>query len=227
MQDPQNYKWLAVLMHYSDGVLPVGAYAHSMGLEGMVQAGVIQTAQDLGKFLEYDVMDALSRTDIPLAGHAWRQADDPPALMTLDELSLAARPSRQLREAASKIGKQQWRIYQQTWAKENAEVDAISWEYFQSPVVMGYIFNREQLPIEAVAWSLSYQTFSLLLQAALKLIPIGPRATQALLHSAIEAGSERFNRALKVPQDEIGASNPMWDLASAQHEKAPARMFLS
>lgn len=228
-ESQNSYQWLAVLMHYSDGVLPVGAYAHSMGLEGLVQAGAIQTSKDLGRFLERDVMDALCRTDIPLAGHAWRCAKlgDAQGLMQLDELSLAARPSRQLREAASKIGRQQWKIYQQTWAKDKSASDMISWEYYQSPVVMGYIFNKEQLPIDAVAWSLSYQTLSLFLQAALKLIPIGPRATQSLLHRAMEVGSERVQQALHIPTEAIGSSNPLWDLASARHEQAPARMFLS
>ncbi|MFC5050464.1 urease accessory protein UreF [Rubritalea spongiae] len=215
-------------MHYSDGVLPVGAYAHSMGLEGLVQQGVIQTAADLGLFLERDVIDSLCRTDIPLAGHAWRASaeNDLQFLAELDALSLAARPSRQLREALSKIGRQQWKVYQQTWSKQKDE-ELLSWKYYQSPVVMGHIFQRERTPVEAVAWSLCYQTFSMVLQSALKLLPIGPRATQSLLHSALEVCCEKLGESLIVPIDEIGASNPMWDLAAARHEQAPARMFIS
>lgn len=223
-----SWKWLAVLMHYSDGVLPVGAYAHSMGLEGLVQEGVIQTAADLGVFLERDVIDSLLRTDIPLASHAWRTSaeNDLRFLAELDELSLAARPSRQLREALSKIGRQQWKVYQQTWAQQQGE-ELLCWKYFQSPVVMGHIFQKEGTPREAVAWSLCYQTFSMVLQSALKLLPIGPRATQELLHSALEVCCEKLDKSLDVPVEEIGASNPMWDLAAARHEQAPARMFIS
>ena len=42
---------LLSLLHFSDGLLPVGAYAHSFGLESYVADGTIHDAKGLEQFL--------------------------------------------------------------------------------------------------------------------------------------------------------------------------------
>lgn len=221
--------WLATLMHYSDGVLPVGAYAHSFGLEGMIQLGLINDATDLSKFLMTDVTAVLREVDLPLVAHAWRasQSRDLAQLIELDCLSKAARPVRQIQEACSKIGKQQWKIYLETWGSSEPCIEGFLWKHHQSPVVLGTILELERAPLEAALWSYSYQTYSALLQAALKLLPIGPRMNQQLLHQALQACQPSIELAPSIAMDDIGSANPSWDLAASQHAHAKARMFIS
>jgi len=112
-----DWNWVTRLLHFSDSALPVGSYAHSFGLEGVCQMGIVDDANSLSLFLKRDVAHALRTIDLPLLALAHKAAMDGAAekLALLDQLSWALRPTRQLREAASKIGRQQWKLYQRTW----------------------------------------------------------------------------------------------------------------
>ena len=220
-----DWNWVSRLLHFSDSALPVGAYAHSFGLEGVCQMGVVHDSESLDLFLKRDVSHALRTIDLPLLVHAHAAAMDGVVeeIARLDQVSWALRPTRQLREAASKIGRQQWLLYQRTW---NESV-TVTLPHYQSPIVLGIISANEGIPVNAALSSLAYQTFSALLQAALKLLPLGPRATQQLLHGALEALSKHLDSATQTPEDEIGSFNPIWDIGASQHESADARLFIS
>jgi urease accessory protein len=73
----------------------------------------------------------------------------------------------------------------------------------------------------------AYQAYSALLQAALKLLPLGPGATQVILQEALSAVEAEFAGVLACGDDELGTFNPLWDIAAARHERAGARMFIS
>ncbi len=217
--------WVAPLLHLSDSALPIGAYAHSAGLEGMVQTGIVHDADSLGRFLMRDVAHSLRRIDLPLVAKAHAAALDSQEdeLARLDRLSWALRPSRQIREATSTIGRQQLRVYGETWADEKVP----TLPHFQAPVVIGMISAFSEIPVRGALLSLAYQTYSGLVQASLKLLPVGPQATQKLLHEALSDILPNLSLCLDLNEDQLGSFNPVWDIAASRHERAPARMFLS
>ena len=43
-----DWAWMGPMLHFSDSALPVGAYAHSFGLEGMCQDGVVRDVRFQG-----------------------------------------------------------------------------------------------------------------------------------------------------------------------------------
>lgn len=226
-EKPTQWDWIARILHFSDSALPVGAYAHSFGLEGVCQLGIIHDKETLGTFLNRDITHALAQVDLPLVSlaHAATMDNDESLLQQLDQLSYALRPTRQLREAASSIGKQQAKIYQNTWEKMSNLHSKLP--HKQSPIVLGMLLAHEGAPVTAALWSTAYQTFSALLQAALKILPIGPAATQELLHSAMENIKAHFPTILTLGIDDLGSYNPIWDIAASRHEHAPARLFIS
>lgn len=217
--------WIAPLLHLSDSALPVGAYAHSSGLEGMVQMGIVHDADSLGLFLLRDVAHSLRHIDLPLVHKAHAAALDvhDDELERLDRLSWALRPARQIREATSTIGRQQLRVYRETWAPQNLP----SLPHCQSPVVIGVIAAFSHIPARAAMLSLAYQTYSGLVQASLKMLPVGPQATQKLLHRALAEIRSTLTDAIDFADEKLGSFNPLWDIAASRHERAPARMFLS
>ena len=227
--NPTDSTWLPVLLHFSDSALPVGAYAHSLGLEGLCQTGAIHDEASLRKFFHRDVLHALVSVDLPLIARAHRAAldGDGSAVRHWDSTSLALRPTRQLREAASKIGRQQWLLYEKTWQSEDSLADRSWFASFQAPVVLGVIFAERGVPVEGSLWAGAYQTYSALVQASLKLLPIGPGAGQKLLHETLEAIAPEFPDILAAPDDRLGTFNPLWDIAASRHERAAARMFIS
>lgn len=225
MNKEKNNEWLATLLHFSDSVLPIGAYAHSFGLEGLCQLGAVQDAAGLKVFLERDVMASLLHVDLPIfaLAHAAVLAGDFSELTALDELSRALRPTRQLREAARTIGRQQWRLFMKTWELTTQ----MSFTATQSPVVLGTIFALQGVPVMAGLNSVAYQTFSALVQASLKLLPLGPSATQDILVNSMRKITLRLPGICELKADELGTFNPLWDIGASRHERARARLFLS
>lgn len=215
-----NESATAMLLQFSDSTLPVGSYAHSFGLEGLCQSGFLSDENDLRQFLLRDVSHSLLTVDLPLLERAYQATleGDSAEVPSLDEVAWAMRPTRQLREAAGRIGRQTWLLYTKTWREEMTN---INFSYFQAPVVSGVIFGEKRVPLESARWVCSYQTFSALVQSALKLLPIGPSAAQNLLSQSLQALD--FS---KIPK-ELGSFNPLWDIAASRHERADARLFIS
>ena len=216
---------LGMMLQFADSTLPVGSYAHSFGLEGMCQSGCVRTVDDLRLFLGRDVRHALIMVDVPLMLRGYQAALDldSVAIRHWDEIAWAMRPTSQLRDAASRIGRQTWLLYQKTWR----ELEGESFVHYQAPIVSGVIFAERGLSEKSAYWTLVYQTFSALVQSALKLLPIGPAAAQLVLRDSLQVMSDQFEIAQSTTDAELGSSNPVWDIAASRHERADARLFIS
>src|SRR4051812_7062460 len=72
-----NVFWLGRLLQASDSFFPTGSYAHSFGLEGLVQEGTVRDRATLRGFVFRSALPALQRTDLPSAAHAWHALEKP------------------------------------------------------------------------------------------------------------------------------------------------------
>ena len=209
-----------MMLQFADSTLPVGSYAHSFGLEGLCQGGFLRSEADLKKFLERDVSASLLQVDLPVMDLAFEvsSAGVMHEVKKVDQLAWAMRPTAQLREAAGRIGRQTWQLYTKTWRTEDREVP---FPYHQAPVVNGVIFSEQGANLQAAQYALCYQTFSALVQSALKLLPIGPTAAQSLLYGALS------HLDLSQVAERPGSFNPLWDISASLHERADARLFIS
>jgi len=218
--------WFSIMMHFSDSSLPVGSYAHSFGLEGMCQLGVVRDEESLSQFMNRDVLSGLKSVDLPIALRAYDavKANDTEKLMHWDQMIDAMRPTAQLKLASRKTGKQMWRLYEKTWRSEHV---AREFRYFHVPVVLGTLFAEVGAPEEAVMQVLVYQTYSALVQAALKLLPVGPTSMQVVLKDCVSIAEQAIAEVRFVDDDELGSFNPLWDIAASRHERAGARLFIS
>ena len=217
------------MLTFSDTASPVGGYAHSFGLEGMVQAGEVFDEKTLRRFLNRDVRESLRSVELPIVARAYQaaMAGQGNEVKRWDEWAWAMRPTGELREAAAKVGRQQWRLFERTWADEEAK-EAREWfATSQVATVAGVIFAKRAVPLQAGLLVVCYQTYSALMQAALKLLPVGPMATQGLLRELMGQAQALVQEALAVEDAELGTFNPVWDCASSGHERVEARLFLS
>lgn len=227
--------WLCALLQAGDSYYPTGAYAHSFGLEGMVQLGVVRDADTLRTFLLSSVLPALRQLELPLAAHAWRALNptDPDwdAVAGLCTLTHVLKSAREPRFAADNIGRQRAELLAKLQAHPLAadylaRAAAGGWPH--STAVSAALEGRVHgAPLVAVLTGLTYASFSGQIAAAMKLIRLGQNAAQALLTELLSHAPAAIAHATDVPLDEIGWFNPWLDIACARHETSDFRLFIS
>jgi urease accessory protein len=231
--DQPSALWLCGLLQAGDSFYPTGSYAHSFGLEGLVQAGVVHDRVTLREFLLRSVVPALRQSELPLAMHAWTAlgAEDWTRLGEISFLSAALKTSRETRVASDSIGRQRAelvaRLRDVPLARTYLDhVSARGWPF--SPAISAALEGRAmEAPLVAVLSGIIYSTISAVLSAAMKLLRLGQNAVQSLLAETLAQAPAMIAAAERVAFDEIGWFNPWLDIAAARHESADARMFIS
>lgn len=221
------------MLQAGDSFYPTGSYAHSFGLEGLAQEGVIRDRATLRDFIFRSAIPALRHTDLPLAAHAWR-AFVPPDWAKIAELSVlssALRTPREARVASENIGRQRAELTANLRANPLAQefvrrATAENWP-FSSAVSAALEGRALGAPIGAVLAGVYYANLAALLAAAMKLLRLGQNGAQSLLTEALALAPTMIAAAETTPLDEIGWFNPWLDIAAARHEAADARMFIS
>ena len=94
-------------------------------------------------------------------------------------------------------------------------------------IVIGAQGARTDIPLEAVLTAVYYQALAALITASLKLIRIGQEACQDLLSKHLAEARAAIEAARDVPPDEMGWFSPTLDIASARHETAYTRLFIT
>lgn len=228
-----SFAWLCGLLQAGDSFYPTGSYAHSFGLEGLVQAGVIRDRETLRAFLLQSTLPALRQSELPLAVHAWRAfaSRNWQGVGELCVLSAALKTAREARIAAENIGRQRAelaaKLHGSPLAQEflqHAAVQRWPMSGAVSAAIEGHVLGA---PLPAVLTGVCYATLASLVSAAMKILRLGQNAAQGLLTEALHHAPALIRDAEKIPIDEIGWFNPWLDIAAARHETADARMFIS
>jgi urease accessory protein len=221
------------MLQAGDSFYPTGSYAHSFGLEGLVQEGVVRDRATLREFVFRSVLPALRQVELPLAAHAWTALGerDWRRVGEICVLSAALRTAREARLASENIGRQRAELVAalrgDALAKEflvHAETQRWPFSSAVSAALEGRAFGA---PREAMLAGLAYAAIAAVLAAAMKLLRLGQNACQSLLTEALGQVPTLITAAEQVAFDEIGWFNPWLDIAAARHETANARMFIS
>ncbi len=225
--------WLPQLLQTTDSIFPSGSYAHSFGLEGLVQLGQVAEPVDFTEFLRHQVVPAMEHLELPFVRLAHHAAEDSDVsrLLELDERYGAIKGSFELRQASSRIGTQRLQMLQKLTphpllaqlederAKDNFRAHAA--------IMFGVQAGIARMPLEASLAAYFYQALAALVSAAMKLIRMGQIAGQTLLSECLAQTDAVVERTLAVNEKDIGWFQPALDIASARHETAYTRIFIS
>lgn len=225
--------WVAGMLQAADSFYPTGGYAHSHGLEGLVQAGVVRDRESLRVFLLEWALPALARGELAVAVRAWAASEDPPDWGTLRDwcfLGAALRGAREPREAAESIGRQRLELAASLHGGLAAEfLRRATAEGWPVPACIAAVTEARALgmPREAMLAAIVYMTAAGFVAASVKLLRLGQNACQTLLTEVLAQAPGLVATALAIDDADIGVFNPWWDIAAARHETADFRLFIS
>ena len=213
------------LLQANDTAYPSGAYAHSFGLEELVETGVVSTATDLENYLVKQILPALLTFEIPYfaRAHAAAVEGNCNELLALDAELDAWRIPAELRDASRRIGSQRLDLLVQL------DPTPLVIKYRQlSPRSHHLVVTALELaavPVSQAARAFAFQTIAGLAAASMKLMRIGQTSCQQIVRRTLVNLGGKIDDSLAQPVD--GWFNPLLEIASLRHARANQRLFIS
>ncbi len=235
LPETNNFEWLGGLLQTTDTLFPSGGYAHSYGLEELVASGRVNSGKDLEKFLLYEILPAMENLELPYLRYCSGAVENHELeeLFDLNEEISSWKLTREIREAGKSQGAQMIRmireIHQCPVTEKFYRLLNERGEPCQQITATALLRNVQQVPLSSqmIAWV--YQAVSNFCSASVKLLRLGEVACQKIIHHTLEKTriEQIFSRSLLVKRENAGFFNPVLDLASARHELAFSRLFIS
>lgn len=208
---------LLTLTQWLSPSYPTGGFAWSHGLEAAVADGSVSDPASLSAWLALVVEAGAGRTDAILLGAAWRA--EAAELREVSELAVALSPSASRRAETLRQGAAFARVTREVWGLDLPDL--------AHPVAVGRAAWLVGLPALPVALAYGQAMASNLVQAALRLMPLGQTEGQRVLHGLAPLVAERVPGWLSLNPDEIGGAAFGPDVAAMRQEALPVRLFQS
>ncbi|HYE89629.1 MAG TPA: urease accessory protein UreF [Terriglobales bacterium] len=224
---------LLALLQLSDGLFPAGGFAHSLGLETYVQDGLVKDRAGLEAFVTAHLDGSAGPSDAVAVAEIVRRAaaDDLEGCLAIDARLDAMRVVPEFRTSSRQMGRQALRAVT-AWGPDPlldalaARVDA-SATPGHYPVVFGAAAGRGGIEPGVAASAYLFATASMLVNAALRLFPIGQLDAQRTLAALRPRIAALAADAARASLDDMWSFTPGLELAGLRHAELDMRLFRS
>jgi urease accessory protein len=224
---------LLALLQLADGLFPAGAFAHSLGLETYAQDGSVKDAGGLERFVRAHLDGSAGPADAVAVSHVVRCARDGDlsACLEVDARLDAMRFVPEFTAASRQMGRQTLRVAV-AWDADSlltgfaarVEEGATPGHY---PVVFGAVAGRVGIDAEPAASAFLYATASMLVNASLRLLPVGQLEGQRVLARLRPRIATLAAAAAATAIDDMWSFTPGLELAGLRHAELDMRLFRS
>lgn len=229
------------LLTFLSPAFPIGAFTYSHGLEQVIHAGGVSSAEELRIWLKDILAHGAGRSDAILMSQTYRAAiaGSHDGVRELAELGLALQSSKERHLETSAQGTAfidtvtaSWPPNSQTTAgavfssltNGNSEMPLTEWPY---PVALGLVCAAHELPEDASLTAFLHSFTANLISAAVRAVPLGQNEGQRVLAALEPVISEVPAEAMDAGLDDLGTSTFLADIASMAHETQYSRLFRS
>lgn len=216
------------LMTWLSPSYPVGAYTYSHGLEQAVEAGWVSDRETTKAWVKDIVAEGDGFADAVMLSAAYRAVNDPGALASICELSLAFVPTEELALESEMQGGAFFEITDKAWPEARlyrlADASPAPHAY---PVVVGVAAEGAAIPLEAAVHAYLHAFAANMVSAAVRLIPLGQTDGQLITAALADVVHEASVRAQVTEAEDVASAGILSDIASMRHETQYTRLFRS
>jgi urease accessory protein len=209
------------LLQLADSALPVGAAAHSFGLESLIEDGLV-TAEGLESFLHgYLVENGSLDATFCRAAHALSRlapAEFELQWQSLNQRLSARRLSRESRDASLTLGRRFLRLASDLLPDEPLPVETETHHVIAFGLVAGVAGIGEGSAV--LAWL--HQSTTALVSAAQRLAPVGQTQASRVLWRLKPLIAE-----IATAVEQVDCFTPVPEIAAMRHSKLTTRLFIS
>ena len=218
---------LLQLMQLSDGTLPIGATAHSFGLESLVEWEMVHPA-GLEAFLD-SYLQEQAPVDCCYLRAAFAAGKKREKTASLGSRLDALRQARESRAASIALGQRLLMLANGVLPVGLGAIleDAFAGESTHHLLVFGYVAALLQFDEDTTVAAFLQQAVASIISTAQRLMPVGQRqatslqwSLKATIVSVMEASRGRDYML-------AGAFMPVLDIGSMRHPRLETRLFLS
>jgi urease accessory protein len=211
---------------------PVGAFAHSSGIEWAVEAGWITDRASLEAWLDAVLTEGAGWNDAVLFAYAYRAATagDRPALGAMAELAGAVHPAAERRLESLAQGEAFRRIALATVPEAQAAAIAhCTGDDLAYPIAVASLAAGHAIALQAALTAYLHALIANLVSAAQRLVPLGQTDGQKAILALALMVAKTVQRAAALPPGDpfpfLGSATWMADLAAMAHETQYTRLF--
>jgi urease accessory protein len=228
--EPLSAPSLYRLQAWLSPAYPVGAFSFSSGLEWAVEAGDVNDAATLQRWLAVILTEGGGFCDAVFFVHAHRaieQSDDN-ALAAVAELAVAFVPSKERHLETTAQGSAFLAATRAAWPCAALDrLVSVSPGPCAYPVAVGVATAGHGIPVVPALAAYLHALTANLISAGVRLIPLGQTDGQRVLAALEPVIAAAAARALTTPLEEVGSAAFRADLASLRHETQYTRLFRS
>lgn len=221
------------LLQLADPTLPIGSYAHSAGLETLVQQGIVHNSPTANSFVTELLTRSFQYTDAAFMSLAFTAAmgQDLQKLIALDEECSAVKLPMETRMASQKLGIRLLKIFEPLIKnKITAEYRAaIKLQKITGHYCIAFGLCAAALGIDkpAALTGFFYNAAVGLITNCVKLIPLGQQDGQQILFALQPLLYALVKNTLEPNLSMIGVCCAGFDISCMQHEQLYSRLYMS
>lgn len=217
------------LLQLASPALPVGAYSYSEGVESLVEVGVIKNQQSLEQWITQELKYGAIRLEAAISLRAYRAIvnDDFTALQHWNDWLSASRETEELRLQSLQMGRSLLRLFLDLHPNLTDLIPESLEHHCNFAIAFGLAAAYWQIDSTAMLLGYLQSWATNLINAGIKLIPLGQRAGQQLLIELQPSLIETVHTVMKLSDDALSSCNWGLTIASMKHETQYSRLFRS
>jgi urease accessory protein len=216
---------LLQLFQLFDSQFPVGAFAHSGGLETYGQAGA--GLVELRELLAVQIRSGWGRAELAAASLAWTEAGQSDTLCALSRLAVlvsAHKTIPSMHETSVRLGRRTLTLLARLYPCL-ASLAAI--EPPHHAVVLGAAARGLGLPLRGLLVAYAHSLIAASVATATRCMPVSPAQGQELVVELQPALAAAVSRAVEATEDELFTCTPGLDIRCHQQGRLTTRLFQS